>query len=312
MKTSAQMNFTNEDRIQISHPLLYALMTYGDGSATKVPISNWNSWGLGSRGILTWLVMEALNVRRHPWHPDACQASAPIEEEAAGALKILKEHLDTPYKVEIALGEIRRIYDHTQSVFKRRGIRTVQLHRSLYDGDEGGGEEGYATTILDMSRAAKRLNHEHFDLPSNVLTSWCEGAGYASYPVTIQVEHPVENVLWSSDVIASKGEKPTSSAVESGEWIVLNRSLNGLLSVPADGVIVHRNSNLWRPSYDLEERIDSCKGLTSEERAEKYLAKQRGKLAPLKGYSIPHYRQGLLNLRWRDRLKIALQVMRTR
>lgn len=315
MQASTQLKFTSADRTDINHPLLYNLITYGDGSDTRIPIGNWNSWSFGARGILTWLVMDALNVKRYPWHPDVCQAHAPQGKEAKGVLRIIEEHLDSPRKIQDALDEVRRIYDHTQSVFMRHGIQSIKLHRSLYDGDVGSrveGYGGYASKILSMSEAAKELQNDRFEIPTNVLTSWCEAAEYSDYPVTIQVEHPVENIVWGSDVIASKGWHPMQSAVESGEWVVLNRSLDGRLCIPLSGVFSRPTPSQWIPAHKHHQRLFSSEDQTSEERARQYLDHQRSNLAPLKGYTMPHYHSGLLHLNWRDRLKIAMRVLKTR
>ena len=307
MQNSADLKFTLEDRIDINHPLLYRLITYGDGSDLKLPIGNWNSWSFGARGILTWLVMEALNVRRYPWHPDACQAHAPQGPELEGAFRLFEEHLPTPETVQDALDEILRFYEHTQSVFAKQGRRTLTLHRSLHDGSQG-----YATQILSMAEASKELQLDHFELPTNVLSSWSEAPGYCHYPVTIRVEYPVEDVLWGSDVIASKSWQPMKSAVESEEWVVVNRSLDGRLSIPVTGVVTRLAPESWAPMHKCSYRSHQIRGATSQESARKYLDQQRRTLAPLKGNSVPFRHSGLLFLNWRDRLKLAIRVLTSR
>ncbi|GGM32884.1 hypothetical protein ACFQDN_22735 [Pseudomonas asuensis] len=66
----------------------------------------------GTCGILTWLVSQAPNVHRHPWHPDVCQANTPIDKKEE-TLRLLKEQFDTDEKVQVAINEIRRIYKWT-------------------------------------------------------------------------------------------------------------------------------------------------------------------------------------------------------
>lgn len=288
-------------------------MTYGDGSDTRIPIANWNSWRLGARGILTWLVMEALDVKRYPWHPDASQAQAPVGNEADGVLKILAEHLDTPQKIQDALDEIRRIYDHTQSVFRRRGQRTVTLCRSLYDGEPKRGMDGYATRVLRMAEAAKALRKPDFELPSNVLTSWCTGGDYGGYPLTIEIEHPVENIVWGCDVISSKGVHPMLSAVESGEWVIANRSLDGRISIPVGAVRYNsRPEKCYKDFRTGRWQEDNDTPEVQQEAARHYLDKHQSMLAPVAGYAMPHHHHGLLRLNWADRIKLAMRVLRTR
>ncbi|WP_206003778.1 hypothetical protein, partial [Pseudomonas viridiflava] len=307
MHTSEDLFFKPEVRIVIDHPLIYNLITYGDGSALKLPIGNWNSWSFGARGILTWLVMEALKVRRYPWHPDACQANAPHRPESEEVFKVLEEHLPSPQAVQDAVDEILRIYEHTQSVFAEQGRRTVTLHRSLHDGPEG-----YASQILSMAEASKDLDLDHFQLSTNILSSWSEAAGYAGYPVTIQVEHPVENVIWGSDVIASNGFNPMQSAVESEEWIVVNRALDGRLRVPVKGVVSKSIPEKWVSMHRHSYAPSYSNGKTKQEHARIYLDKQQRVLAPLQGSSLPFHHSGVLHLRWCDRFKLAMRLLTLR
>jgi len=311
------VEFTGKDRITIRHDLLYSLMTYGDVAKTdenhlSYNVGNWNSWSLAPRGILTWLVSQALNVHRHPWHPDVCQANTPIDKKEE-TLRLLKEQFDTDEKVQVAIDEIRRIYQHTQSVLKRKGLTTVTLSRSFQDEAANDMDEGYASRVAGCSQAAKFLGQSSFEMPSNILTSWCKGAGYSNYPVTITVDHPIENIVWLSGVIASRGENPHSPAVESGEWIIINRSLDGQISIPANSVTV-KNWDKVKPQ--LESSFLADRGYrrnefrSDHEKAKCYLESKSGQLEPLRGFAYPHYHPAKLPLSWAKRVALTWETYR--
>jgi hypothetical protein len=311
------VEFTGKDRITICHDLLYSLMTYGDVAKkdeNHLPykVGNWNSWSLAPRGILTWLVSQALNVHRHPWHPDVCQANTP-SNEMAETLRLLHEQFDTEGKVQAAIDEICRIYEHTQSVLKRKGLTTVTLSRSFQDEATNSMDEGYASRVAGCSQAAKSIGQSSFKMPSNILTSWCEGSGYSNYPVTITVDHPIENVIWFSDVIASRGENPQSPALESGEWIIINRSLDGLISIPTNSVMV---KNWDRVKPQLESAYLADYGYirnelrSDHEKAQRYLDSNSRQLEPLQGFAYPHYHPAKLPLSWAKRVALTWETYR--
>jgi len=314
VREEVAMKFTPEDRISINHDLLYSLMTYGDdaeslGKHAPYRIGNWNSWGLAPRGILTWLVSQALNVHRLPWHPDVCQATRPYGAEEEETFRLFSEQFDSHEKVQAAVAEIRRIYDFTQDVFRRQGRSTITLKRSLADGAQGSDTEGYASRIAGCAKAAKFLGRRSFDMPSNILTSWSGGGYYGGYPVTITIEHPVENIVWCSGVIASRSNNPRGAAVEDGEWVIVDRSLTGLISIPVDAVSITAGAeNRLESIYLAKERTWYATDESEQQRAERYLKSQYERLEPLNGYTLPHHHPAKLNLSWRQRIGLAWQV----
>ena len=309
------LGFTNSDRLLIQHPAIYKMMTYGDHELhgeKRLPIVNWNTWGLAPRGILTWLATQAMEVSRFPWHPDQCQIRPPVEDQKAGALQVLKEHFGDPALVKDGVRQMREIYEHTQAVFRRRNQKTIVLHRSFCDDTYQEDGKGYADRLLSMASAAKLLGHSSFEINTNILTSWCKGAGYGANPITIRVEHPVENVFWGSDLIASKSSRVEKSAVESGEWVIFDPSLQGRLVIPVDGVVKGKTGDDWIPLYERSHRSSHAsqplKTLTQE--AKEYLQKQAEQLEPILIDKLHTYPHRVLTLNFRQRLILALQIIR--
>ena len=298
------------DRFVIEHPAIYKMMTYGDQEgpgSLRLPIVNWNTWGLPPRGILTWLGAQALGVYRYPWHPDQCQVMTPLGKDKAGALTVLRDHFGTPEQVQLGVKQMQLIYAHTQAVFRRRNQKTIVLHRSFRDDLHT--VEGYADRLISQRCAALHLGLDSFQLNTNLLTSWSESDGYGGYPVTISVEHPVENVFWGSDLIASKSWHPEKAAVEAGEWVIIDRSFDGRLTVPVSGVSPGQLPVNWRPQYERgSHRTLSANGRAAA--AQAYLSAQADRLEPLQHPFPPYYPSRRLMLSFNQRLKLACWIIR--
>ncbi|WP_124128470.1 hypothetical protein [Pseudomonas aeruginosa] len=310
------MIFQKSDRFNIKNDLVYALISHGDGSSIKLPIKNWNIWSTSVRGIVTWLATEAIQLRRYPWHPDDCQRK-PEPQDLDAAIAFLREHLDTDRKIQDAVDEFRRIYDMTQAVFSKHGITTAVLSRSVCDNqiriNQGCAQLGYADLILNMAHAARRLGQGSIRLPTNILTSWTYGedSRYPNNSLTFSVEHPVSHVLWVNDLFLSRASDPWSMAAESGEWVVLNRDLEGTIEVPLDGIYEHCPDPLWVPRYlKLVRPIGPEANLTDDEMAENFLDLQARTGPPESSYLKPPVFNRMNKPSLRERLKIARKVLK--
>lgn len=309
------MIFQKSDRFSIRNDLVYALISHGEGSGIGLPFKNWNIWGVSVRGIVTWLATEALQIRRYPWHPDDCQRKLGSEDLDV-AIAFLREHLDTDRKIQDAVDEFRRIYDKTQNVFSKHGITSVVLSRSVCDDqiriDQGLEKLGYADLILNMAHAARRLGQSSIRLPTNILTSWTcgEDCRYPNNSLTFSVEHPVSHVLWVNDLFLSRAPDPLSMAGESGEWVVLNRDLQGTIEVPLERIYEHCPDPLWIPRYlKLVRSIGSEESLTEDEMAKAFLDLQARTGPPESSYLKPPVFNRMNRPSLRERLKIAKRVL---
>lgn len=287
------------DRFSFKNNTIYQLLTYGDQApgdiSPRLPISNWNVWSLGTRGILTWLLTEALSLRRWPWHPDYTQQTTPSDIERPNALSTLEKYFGNATQIESAAEELRRMYDHTQRYFKAQGIKTVVLHRSF--GDQADLNHRYASWLVSCFKAAQQLERPSFSVPAHILSSWCVGAAYSTYPVTIRVEHPVEDVLCFSELLESK-ERPDKPALESGEWIIINRALDGCLTLPTNALVNCKFSEDWKPSFGVGKDTDN-------KSAEKLLEAARTKMEPFTGFIKP-----LFDLEPKSRIGLKARFLR--
>jgi len=222
----------------IRSELLYELLTYGDGPVSRLGLgSNWSVDHGAARPLLTLVAMMAFGIVRLPGRHDRCFARDPFDERARAALaRIDRAMLDE------AAHDARALHAHTQRVLAGLGLASVRLQRSLHNVGEGRWGErldaGYASFVSQVDDASLRLGRTSFRIPMDILSSWCVGP-YGLFQVVMEVDVRIEDIAWCSALIASRARDPDAPAFEAGEWVMLNRSLDGLASLPA-GCVVHR------------------------------------------------------------------------
>lgn len=253
-------------RTPIRNELLYELMTYGEGRVNRWKIGNWNGESGFARQVLTWLAQRAFNVHRLPGHPDRSFTSTPHN---AGGDHPLYSLLSTPAAADAACSELLRLHSHTVQVLRSAGITHVRLQRAVRDIDPSPPEgihlrhhSGYASRIVQMALSAKRLNRASISFPTDVLTSW-SGGGYP-YPVRFSQDVPIDNIAWCSSTIEPAAGVAYQHAVESGEWVVLNRDPRGLCTVKTDDVDIgnvdQKSVRIPANSVNLESFLDWLQG----------------------------------------------------
>jgi len=253
-----------QPKYNIRSDLLYELLTYGDGTPSRLGLgSNWNVDHGAARPLLTLVAMMAFGIVRLPGRHDRCFARDLCDERARAALARIDRAM-----LEEAAHDARALHAHTQRVLAGQGLAAVRLHRSLHNVGEGRWGErldaGYASFVSQVDDAALRLGRTSFCIPMDILSSWCVGP-YGLFQVVMEVDVPIENIAWCSALIASRAGNPDAPALEAGEWVVLNRSLDGVVSLPA-GCVVHRpeverstRGDPWRArgdDEDLAELVD--------------------------------------------------------
>lgn len=242
--------------------LIYHLATYGDGSDESLPCTNWNQGSDTALAVLSWLATEALQVRRLPWHPDYVFTKQPPNSY----IELLKTQLLNDQEIADAISEVRRIYTNSQALLSQKYGTSKHLRRSI--GTDGRDDGGLAVLILRGQAAAQYLGLNTFDIPVNTLSSW-GGGNYSDLAIDIAADIPVADVLWTSETFPSRSERPITPAVESGEWIVVNRSLYGLMSIQTGSVTYNASGrNLSR----LVNRISSSAAAERELKALRVLA----------------------------------------
>jgi hypothetical protein len=228
-------------KYDIRSDLLYELLTYGDGLSSKYGFTNWNIDHGPARPMLTLIAMRAFDVYRLPWHHDRCFCRHIFDDRAKQALKSVSLSAITE-----AVRDAQALHEHTYRTLSSLGLRSVRLNRSLFNegSDKWGSatQVGYASHVSQVDDAALRLGRRSFRLPMDILSSWCVGP-YSKWQVVLEHEIPIENVAWCSALIGSRDPAlPDRSALEGGEWIMLNRTIDGCVELPA-GCVAQRPDN---------------------------------------------------------------------
>lgn len=251
-------------KYKIRSDLLYELLTYGDGLDSKFGLSNWNMDHGPARPVLTLIAMRAFDVYRLPGKPDRCFCRHIWKTRYGNAIASLDAET-----IADAVADARDLYQHTQKVLSWLGFTKIRLNRSLFnEGRDSWGQAqqvGYASFVSQVDDAACRLGRPSFLLPMDILSSWCMGP-YSRCRVVIEHEIAIEDVVWCSALIASRdASNPNKNALEGGEWVVLNRSIDGCVTLPA-GCVVRRpdeddanRQKKWRApgdASDLTELLD--------------------------------------------------------
>ncbi|MDP1999623.1 MAG: hypothetical protein Q8K22_08530 [Rhodoferax sp.] len=234
-RTNLNIELQRFAKYTIKNDFLYELLTYGDGLDDKFGLSNWNNDHGSARPLLTLIAMRAFDIYRLPWKHDRCFCKA-FNKDFDSAFRRIDEKV-----IRDAVADAIELYKHTQTCLRSLGCTTIRLNRSLYN--EGQCVAGYATQIgyatffSQLASAAAQLKRPTFSVPTDILSSWCYGP-YGNWSVVIENDIAVEDIAWCSALIASRDRQNSSrKALEDGEWIVLNRSVDGCVTMPSTCVV---------------------------------------------------------------------------
>jgi len=244
-----------EIAFQIENDILYDCIGRGrDGIYGKDRIiRGFNSVKGDGYALLVYFAMQVLGVSRLPFCQDRVFTKGLWQQEPFR--NFLTNDL-TDSVVEEIIHEVRALYDHVQSAFKQKGIKTVNLRREIHrhDGCEsdycGVHNDGYAERIVMLKKSAELLGMEEVEINMDVLNSFGDEGEYWK-GLTLRLEIPVTDVLYCSNLIADR-EGEEKHTVETGEWVVVNRSLTGVVGIPTDSIVV--DDKMWRNIQDVGEQ----------------------------------------------------------
>ena len=119
--------------------------------------------------------------------------------------------------------EIKSIYEHTQKCLDidYKGEDYVELRRNL------SGE--YASILLQLKANALEQNEKIIKIGADILNSFTSSFGSYGMDVHIDMNIPKKDILCYSNVL-------DVSVMESNEFIVINRSRDGLIEIPVDRI----------------------------------------------------------------------------
>ena len=208
---------------------------------TTVPIGNKEISFSGFRSdkksigyvFLCMLVYKALNFSRDIGTTDRIIS----DPYFSSTLKKLYKTFIPFYELEEkdAIRELCDLYQHTQNKLSQyfNQNNPLLLKRMV--------KSTYVIHLKKLCAASKLLGYDYILLDMDTLNSYevVSSFGY-SRPIfelaTIQHYVDISDVLYCSSLVApNKGH----SIVESREWIIINRSADGLVQIPIDGISFH-------------------------------------------------------------------------
>lgn len=240
----ANQLFTIED------DLLYSCITYGEGVENPLVAGFTKSKsGLGY-ALLAFFASRALGLYRLPFCPDRA-FEWPVGYGDTELLRGVLSQL-TPPRVDAICNEVSRLYEHTQRMLREAGVTSVNLKRNIKD-EKGSFDrgDGYAELLFKLKSACEIAGRETLRIEMDVLNSYGDDGGYSHYPVRIAKSVVAEDILYCSNLIRSRKRgydgEPTS-AVEPGEWVVINRTHDGVVEVPVADIQL--NTKDWLDRWE--------------------------------------------------------------
>lgn len=180
--------------------------------------------------LLSYFTARALGFKRLPFCEDRIYASALKSDADSKTL----EKLDGK-RVESICNELTSIYQHTQTKLKRAGSLTVNLRREIRNVNSN---DGYVETLIRLKKSADLLNLKEIQIEMDTLNSFGDEGHYRDCNgVSLELQIPIEDVLYCSNLIENTEGEYQSKNVETGEWIIVNRSPNGVVSLPTSSIL---------------------------------------------------------------------------
>lgn len=236
----------------IQDDFLYNCITYGDGLDEKRFSGFTWTKGIGY-AFLAFFVQKAFNLHRFPFFPDRNLAGHLSEKQKNTVLESIK--ILTPKKVDAICNELIAIYEHAQKLLNEKDVTEVTLTRKINtSADCPVSRANYAQTIMTLKKAAQVVGIDKVQFEMDILNSWGDDTGYSFYPVMLCRSIPSQDILYFSNMIASRDTLGNihRAAVEQAEWVVLNRSQTGVVDFPVDDIIF--DDNVYEQSRNWSQR----------------------------------------------------------
>ena len=204
----------------------------------KIYIPGWTSGKRIGVTVLMYLYKNTFNFHRFPIWEDRHFIERVFtmqdNEEKLKALLLdeifLREH-------DNMIEEIKAVYDHTQRCLEvdYKDENYVDLRRNL------SGE--YASILLQLKSSALEKNETTIKIGADILNSFTSSFGSYAMDVHIDMKISKKDIFCYSNVL-------DWSVMESNEFIVINRSRDGLIEIPIDRIFRTHDSR----SEDIEDR----------------------------------------------------------
>lgn len=236
----------NDQKFHITDPLLFDCVGLGCGNLSRPNrVRGFNSEKAFGYALLTYFASIAIGIRRVPFCEDRIYTNyfGHHKDEYTDVLSQLSQS-----RIGRIVEEVQALYAHTQAALERVGLKNINLRREIkhlkpnsFDRSNRGYINGYAETLVMLRKSCDVLGLPSFQIEMDTLNSFGDEGVYVS-EVKIELSVPAKDILYCSELIGNRpGEQRT---VESGEWIVINRSPTGVVTLPTPSVIIR--PEMWK------------------------------------------------------------------
>jgi hypothetical protein len=236
----------NNQKFHITDPLLLDCIGRGCGNLLSPNrVQGFNSDKAFGYALLTYFASIAIGFRRVPFCEDRIYTNylGHKNDEYTDVLSHLSQD-----RIDKIVEELQALYAHTQEALERVGLKSVNLRREIkhiksngFDSSYRGSASGYAETLVMLRKSCDILGLPNFQIEMDTLNSFGDEGLYVS-EVRIELSVPAKDIFYCSELI---GNHPRElRTVESGEWVVINRSPTGVVTLPATSVVI--NSTMWK------------------------------------------------------------------
>lgn len=221
-------SYSGEDhKYYIKNKILTDCIGLGSGAINRPERVSGFNYGKGhGYSLLTYFVSQALEFRRMPFFEDRFYSKYIEKNRRPASTSIFQVSTDDIHEI---VEEVNVIYQHTQKKLEEASLSTVNLRREI-----AANGTGYAETLIKLKECAQFLGKETIQFEMDTLNSFGDEGGYKHLAdVTIEHEFLARDVLYCSNLIESESG---SNLMESGEWIIINRSPTGLVELPISSI----------------------------------------------------------------------------
>ena len=208
--------------------------------------------------LMSCFVSTALDFRRLPYCEDRIYASDKHMSEfkadykEANLKRILQEL--TQERIDKICAEVLSLYEHTQEHFAKAnlGHSTITLTRNITESDSEIFVQGnLVETLLNLKASADLLGIDFVEVEMDTINSF-SGANnsYNFRPgVLLELDIPISDILFCRNLLHARG---AHTEFESNEWLVINRSPNGIVQIPVKSI--KPNEGAWKMTRQITEK----------------------------------------------------------
>ena len=208
--------------------------------------------------LMSYFVSTALDFRRLPYCEDRIYASDKHMSEfkadykEANLKRILQEL--TQERIDKICAEVLSLYEHTQEHFAKAnlGYSTITLTRNITESDSEIFVQGnLVETLLNLKASADLLGIDFVEVEMDTINSF-SGANnsYNFRPgVLLELDIPISDILFCRNLLHARG---AHTEFESNEWLVINRSPNGIVQIPVKSI--KPNEGAWEMTRQITEK----------------------------------------------------------